>query len=118
MSDRNEKPEPIGVHVITSCDPVPDGDPDGSPEWEAQGIWMTATDTLTAGNSFCSICGRPIPHYRAVAAIVATPYGDGLMMLRWVCRRCAPTEAQARALVNGLMPDILGGANRGVPRQL
>jgi hypothetical protein len=60
----------------------------------------------------CHICDRDLDGHADVAAVMVKPHigNPDVLVVRRVCRRCAPDEARARMLASSLLPDIMGGA--------
>jgi hypothetical protein len=57
------------------------------------------------------VCDKPTADHRNSLLWLTLPHDDpDLMMMRRVCRRCAPDEARARVIAAGLLPYVTGGA--------
>jgi hypothetical protein len=75
--------------------------------WTGMDLWSRAIRSINA-QSVCNCCDLPITSAE-VAAMVVETLDDNLMAIRWVCRRCGPTQEQARLMATALMPATVGG---------
>ena len=73
-----------------------------------------STGLLVSGDASFGrlLCVRQANRRSPQLAAVVDPAADDpdLMMMRRVCRRCAPDEARARVIAAGLLPYVTGGA--------
>jgi hypothetical protein len=96
--------------LLTAWDQEPEDDIEA--DW-GMGMWYEATHN---GVGFCAVCKCEDIQHQEVAALVAKQHDeqdnddDDLMLLWFVCRTCAPTEARARQLADTIMRDVMGRA--------
>jgi hypothetical protein len=105
------------ARILTAWDPAfgPNDEQLDDPHAD-MGDWMLATDfhgRYGGSPSFahCHICEGALAHHSEVAAVAILPHdAPDTVLMRRVCRRCAPDEARARALAQTLLPYMMGGA--------
>ena len=96
------------LYLMTNWDhPWPEeveDDEDANSFWTGMDLWSRAVRSINA-QSVCNCCDLPITSAEVAAMVVET----NLMAIRWVCRRCGPTQEQARLMATALMPATMGG---------
>jgi hypothetical protein len=102
-----------GPRILTAWDQDTDDDEeyDVSEFDFGMGIWMSAIMPNFGGRPRkCHACNGPIATHEALAAMVVRPYEDEDILMRFVCRCCAPDETRARVMAAALLPEVMGGA--------
>ena len=96
--------------IVTAWDNLETDEDDAS-----MGYWLVATDFEGkwggAGvSACCHVCGCDLDTHKEVAAAMIKPHAEDpeLLLVRRVCRRCAPDASRARTIAASLVPDGRG----------